>query len=158
MSMTDVESPQDGRLNHCYRNELPRHTQYLPSQLVQRLRRTAALIIRQRCPMTLGEDTVSVVIEAILEQCGPWIWRIHGQHAGPCEYIDPVRLAQWRCARTDSVDGLSDLQRNPNQRDRSHAPVLELIARALHEGEEGHDWRMLRRLPVDATTHVRSAA
>jgi len=38
-------------------------------------------------------------------------------------------------------------------------PVFELIARALHNGEEGRDWRMLRRLPIlDTGPETRAAA
>lgn len=153
MSMIDVESPHYGPLNHCYRNELLQHTSGLPRLLVERLERTPALMVRERCRMTLGETVIGLVIETFLEQCGPWHWRIHGQHAEPCEYVDPVRLAQWSPEQAPRKNDSSD-----TLVDSAHTPVLELIARALYVGEEGRDWRMLHRLPTDPSLNAQSAA
>ena len=150
MSMIDVESPQNGQLTDCYRNEFLRHTRTLPEHLVQRLRQTPALLVREQCCMTLGERAVNLTIETVLEQCLPWVWRIHGQHLGPCEHVDPARLAIWTRKRTTPMGDPS----GPRM-----TPVLALIAHALHEGVEGRDWRMLRRLPiVRAASTTRNAA
>ena len=153
MSMNDVESPHGGLLNDCYRNKLLRHNPELPGLLLERLQQTPALLVRQRCRMTLGETAVGLVIETFLEQCGPWIWCIHKQHAGPCEYVDPVRLAQWSPQETLNQKGSTD-----TASDSAHHPVLELIARALYLGTEGRDWRMLHQLPTTSSMKARNAA
>ena len=146
MSVTDVERSRKGNLAGLYRNQFLQHAPDLPEAVLARLSAAPAMLVREHCTMGRGDATVCLVIETILKQYQPWIWRFHGQRVGAGSDAGkaPNRSVQ-RARALTSVHG-------PRL-----TPIFECMGRVLSQGEEGRDWELLQHVPCcDATLSAAS--
>ncbi len=132
MSMIDLERPRTGDLLDHYRNQFVQHASGLPDDLVRRVRASAGVVLRTRTSCRLGTAVVPLVVETVLEQRWPCVWRVQGQRVAPSGDVRGHDLALWSCKSADAVPGGT-----------GSAALTRHLVRALHDGEEGVHWRLL---------------
>ncbi|MCH2138501.1 MAG: hypothetical protein MK074_05570 [Phycisphaerales bacterium] len=132
MSMIDLEQPRVGDLLDHYQNQFVQHASSLPDDLVRRVRASAGVVLRTRTSCRLGTAIVPLVVETVLEQRWPCVWRVQSQRVAPSGDVRVHELALWSSKSADAVPGGT-----------GSAALTRHLVRELHDGEEGVHWRLL---------------